>query len=79
LVYKLQLAWDEGHKKVELQSDSRAAIALIQTNGHPDHQHLVEVLTIRRLLVRNWEAKIQHCYREGNKSPDFLACIGHKF
>ncbi|CAN1799415.1 Putative ribonuclease H protein At1g65750 [Linum perenne] len=52
----LKLAWEAGARKVVVQADSRAAIAL---------------------LLRNWEVVFHHTYREGNRTADFLANLGH--
>ncbi|CAN1185859.1 hypothetical protein LINPERHAP2_LOCUS37821, partial [Linum perenne] len=35
----LKLAWEAGARKVVVQADSRAAIALIEAKGSPSHQH----------------------------------------
>ncbi|CAN1126413.1 Putative ribonuclease H protein At1g65750, partial [Linum perenne] len=43
----------------------------------PSHQHASEVIAIRELLQRNWQAEIHHIYREGNGAADFLANLGH--
>ncbi|CAN1161717.1 Putative ribonuclease H protein At1g65750 [Linum perenne] len=43
-VLGLELAWSMGCRNVELQLDSRAAIALIQQVAEPSHQHALEVL-----------------------------------
>ncbi|CAN1144589.1 Putative ribonuclease H protein At1g65750 [Linum perenne] len=78
-VLGLELAWSMGYRFVELQLDSRAAIALIQQTGEPSHQHALEVLACQELCRRSWVVKIQHTYREGNKVADFLANRGHEF
>ncbi|CAN1824667.1 Putative ribonuclease H protein At1g65750 [Linum perenne] len=78
-VLGLELAWSLGCRFVELQLDSRAAIALIQQAGEPNHQHALEVLACQELCSRSWEVQIQHTYREGNKVADFLANQGHDF
>ncbi|CAN1142925.1 Elongation factor 1-alpha [Linum perenne] len=73
----MKLAWEAGFKKVVVQADSRAAILLINAEGPPSHQHAGEVLIIRELMLREWEVVIRHVYREGNRSADFLANLGH--
>ncbi|CAN1823008.1 Putative ribonuclease H protein At1g65750 [Linum perenne] len=78
-VLGLELAWSLGCRFVELQLDSRVAIALIQQAGEPNHQHALEVLACQELCSRSWEVRIQHTYREGNKVADFLANQGYDF
>ncbi|CAN1179527.1 Putative ribonuclease H protein At1g65750, partial [Linum perenne] len=73
----LKLAWEAGFKKIVVQADSRAAISLINAEGPPTHQHGGEIYTIRELMLRDWEVTIRHVYREGNRSADFLANLGH--
>ncbi|CAN1274381.1 Putative ribonuclease H protein At1g65750 [Linum perenne] len=73
----LTMAWDMGARRVMVQVDSQVAIALISEKGAPCHQHAGEVITIRKLLQRDWEVTISHIYREGNQTADYLADIGH--
>ncbi|CAN1152796.1 hypothetical protein LINPERHAP2_LOCUS18981 [Linum perenne] len=62
----LRLAWEAGYKKVLVQMDSRAAIALLQDPNHVTHHHSIEVLQFRDLLTKDWTVEIRHIYREGN-------------
>ncbi|CAN1129678.1 Putative ribonuclease H protein At1g65750 [Linum perenne] len=75
----LQTAWKQGHRKIELQMDSQAAIQLLVSTEVPTHQHAMEVYEFQELLSRNWEVSIRHTYREGNHAADFLAGIGHSY
>ena len=34
-------------------------------------------MDIRRLLGLDWEVRVQHVHREGNRAADFLANLGH--
>ncbi|CAN1767664.1 Putative ribonuclease H protein At1g65750, partial [Linum perenne] len=74
----LRLAWDAGYRRIVVQSDSTAAIALITSVDDPLHQHANEVLTIRNLLDRDWTVSLMHVFREANKATDFLADLGHR-
>ncbi|CAN1835795.1 hypothetical protein LINPERHAP1_LOCUS34541 [Linum perenne] len=58
------MAWDVGARRVMVQVDSQVAIALISETGVSCHQHAGEVITIRKLLQRDWEVTISHIYRE---------------
>ncbi|CAN1152181.1 Putative ribonuclease H protein At1g65750, partial [Linum perenne] len=64
-------------RKVAVQCDSRAALALIANESEPTHQHAGEVLALPNLLVRDWEVTLTHVFREGNQAADFLAGAGH--
>ncbi|CAN1173011.1 Putative ribonuclease H protein At1g65750 [Linum perenne] len=75
----LDVVWEVGIRKVEVQVDSRVAIALIYGADNTLHQHASEVSSIRALLQRDWEVTISHVYREGNYAADYLADIGHSF
>ncbi|CAN1808037.1 Putative ribonuclease H protein At1g65750 [Linum perenne] len=77
LITGLDLAWDRGWRKVAVQCDSWAALALIANESEPTHQHAREVLALRNLLVRDWEVTLTHVFREGNQAADFLAGAGH--
>ncbi|CAN1189804.1 Putative ribonuclease H protein At1g65750, partial [Linum perenne] len=78
-VLGLELAWSKGCRFVELQLDSRAAIALLQQHGDPGHHHALEVLAVQEMCRHNWTVGIRHIYPEGNKVADFLANWGHDF
>ncbi|CAN1125966.1 Putative ribonuclease H protein At1g65750 [Linum perenne] len=73
----LQLAWEQGYRKIQLQLDSQCAVQLLQREGLEDHAHAATIMTATELLRRNWEVQILHVYRESNHAADFLANIGH--
>ncbi|CAL1384527.1 unnamed protein product [Linum trigynum] len=73
----LKIAWDEGHKKVELNIDSETAIAIIKNSVDDDHRHGLLAATINKLLSLEWEVKITHVFREMNSAADYLANVGH--
>ncbi|CAN1133397.1 Putative ribonuclease H protein At1g65750, partial [Linum perenne] len=75
----LELAWSYGFRKIDLQLDSRAAVAMLACTEDPIHQYAAEVLTFRELCKRDWRVEIHHVYREANKAADFLASQGHRF
>ncbi|CAN1845039.1 Putative ribonuclease H protein At1g65750 [Linum perenne] len=78
-IHGLELAWNMGFRRVELQMDSSVAIDLFMATEEPMHQHAGEVLSFRELRTRDWSINIRHLYREGNKVADFLANRGHDF
>ncbi|CAL1375573.1 unnamed protein product [Linum trigynum] len=73
----LQMAWKNGYRKVLLQLDSTTAINILTSQDQIEHRYHNLVLQFQRLLQQNWEVKISHIYREGNKVADFLANKGH--
>ncbi|CAN1285203.1 hypothetical protein LINPERPRIM_LOCUS18909 [Linum perenne] len=74
MVSNLFGTWDT--RESLLKSTLSAAISLLSANGEIVHQHTREVLQIQELLNGDWEVKLQHIYREGNKVVDFLAGLG---
>ncbi|CAL1413874.1 unnamed protein product [Linum trigynum] len=73
----LELAWEAGHRQVELQLDSRTAMSLLQVPGQHNHQHADLTLSFQALLRRDWDVRIIHIYREANFLADCLAHKGH--
>ncbi|CAN1166678.1 hypothetical protein LINPERHAP2_LOCUS26825 [Linum perenne] len=60
--------------------DSQAAIQILTNVREVTHQRVAEVLiSVRKLLLRDWTVSITHVFREGHKVVDFLANIGCKF
>ncbi|CAN1820523.1 Putative ribonuclease H protein At1g65750 [Linum perenne] len=49
----MELAWSYGFRKIELQLDSKAAIAILTRREDPVHQYATEVLAFRELYNRN--------------------------
>ncbi|CAN1177321.1 Putative ribonuclease H protein At1g65750, partial [Linum perenne] len=60
----LQLAWERGYRKIQLQLDSHCAVQLLHGEGLEDHAHAATIMTATELLRRNWEVQILHVYRE---------------
>ncbi|CAN1152848.1 Putative ribonuclease H protein At1g65750 [Linum perenne] len=79
IIQGLELAWNEGHKKVSVQTDSLAAVLLIRAEGAPSHQHTSEIIAIKNWTDRDWQVEFHHTYREANGAADFLATLGHNF
>lgn len=68
----LELAWDPGEKRIILETDSKAALQLIQGAGN-ESPHYNLVSRIRNPTNRSWNCRLQHAWREGNKYADWLA------
>ncbi|CAN1279411.1 Putative ribonuclease H protein At1g65750 [Linum perenne] len=73
----LQLAWERGYRKIQLQLDSQCAVQLLQGDDLEDHTHAATIIMARELLRRDWEVQILHVYRERNHVADYLANMGH--
>ncbi|CAN1188278.1 Putative ribonuclease H protein At1g65750, partial [Linum perenne] len=73
----LQLAWERGYRKIQLQLDSQCAVQLLQGDDLEDHAHATTIITVRELLRRNLEVQILHVYIESNHVADYLANVGH--
>ncbi|CAN1154137.1 Putative ribonuclease H protein At1g65750, partial [Linum perenne] len=77
VVSGLQLAWERGYRKIQLQLDSQCVVQLLQGEGLDDHAHAATISTATELLRRDWEVHIIHVYRESNHASDFLANVRH--
>ncbi|CAN1767765.1 Putative ribonuclease H protein At1g65750 [Linum perenne] len=73
----LQLAWERGYRKIQLQLDSQCVVQLLQGDDLEDHAHAATIITARELIRRNWEVQILHVYRDSNHVADYLANVGH--
>ncbi|EOY08384.1 Uncharacterized protein TCM_022755 [Theobroma cacao] len=76
-VYKgLNLAWELGFHKIIIQVDIQlVSRAITSYNFHPSsNSDLISV--IHSLLTRQWEVKICHFYRKGNRLANFMASKG---
>lgn len=55
-----------------LEMDSKAALELIQGAGQDSPLYIL-ICQIRNYISRDWECRLQHVWREGNKYADWLA------
>ncbi|KAJ8768782.1 hypothetical protein K2173_023686 [Erythroxylum novogranatense] len=69
--YGLHLAWAFGYSSIDLSIDYVLVVSLISSASSPVLNTLVSA--IRKLLSRNWEVRVRHIYREGNRCVDWLA------
>ncbi|CAN1162799.1 Putative ribonuclease H protein At1g65750, partial [Linum perenne] len=72
-------AWDASFRKVVLRMDSRAAISILTSSDASAHQYTMEKMEFRDLARRDWSLKVEHTFREGNRSADFLASLGYGY
>ena len=77
--YALTLAWDRRYQRVILELDSAVVVKwLVERNVHIN-SHYSLLKDIFRLLDLDWEVKVCHTLREGNRGADALANIGINF
>ncbi|CAN1841739.1 Putative ribonuclease H protein At1g65750 [Linum perenne] len=79
IVEGLKIAWSLGIRKVAIQTDSRAAVSILQKGVGERHQHAALVAEFHELSLREWELSLSHVYREANCAADYLANFGHSF
>ena len=72
----LARAWAKGHHRVFLQTDSLLAYKWLKTNEDYLMEFANLILDCRWLLNRDWEARIDHIWREANSRVDLLAKRG---
>ncbi|CAN0876644.1 Putative ribonuclease H protein At1g65750, partial [Linum grandiflorum] len=75
IVNGLQLAWTLGIRRIQVQSDSMAAIAILTKVSELDHQHTALVLRFKKLCNRQWEVHLSHIYREVNNVAAILPIL----
>ncbi|CAN1182479.1 Putative ribonuclease H protein At1g65750, partial [Linum perenne] len=79
VVEGLKLAWSLGIRRVAVQSDSRAAVNILQGELAASNQHATLVADFRELRSRSWEISLSHIFREANCAADHLANLGHRY
>ncbi|CAN1154631.1 Putative ribonuclease H protein At1g65750 [Linum perenne] len=73
----MHLAWEKGVRKLMIQTDLRAAVAIMTNESDRAHRHATLVEQFCSLKNREWDVLIHHVYREANFAADYLANIGH--
>ena len=53
--YYLFMAWRDGHRRVLLEMDSKAAISIIQRGTDSTHPYAMVVARVQELLQRDWQ------------------------
>ncbi|CAN1766303.1 Putative ribonuclease H protein At1g65750 [Linum perenne] len=76
IVEGMRLAWERGIRKLSIQTDSRAAVALLTAGDDRRHRHASLVQQFHELRMRDWDVKIHHIYREANYAADYMANLG---
>ncbi|CAN0926403.1 hypothetical protein LINGRAHAP2_LOCUS35322, partial [Linum grandiflorum] len=68
-----------GIRRIRVQSDSRAAIAIFDRASDFDHQHAALFMQFKELCCHQWEVYFSHIYREANYAADYLDNLAHSF
>ena len=68
----LELAWDMGHRRVEVESDSKHAVELLKRAVREEHQEFETIIAAKHLIDRDWDLHFIHVNRESNQAADFL-------
>ena len=73
----LIVAWNGGHKTVIVSVDSEVVVHLLEGDP-PTNSPYIHIIRKCNALIRNreWEVKVEHCYREANRAADWLANFG---
>ncbi|KAL2930435.1 hypothetical protein RDABS01_035845 [Bienertia sinuspersici] len=73
----LEMAWDLGTTKLEVQMDNEACIVALNDPLYQGGECFLLFNQCRHLINSSeWEVLFRHCYREGNKVVDKLANVG---
>ncbi|CAN0913152.1 hypothetical protein LINGRAHAP2_LOCUS27751 [Linum grandiflorum] len=76
IVDGMQLAWTLGIRRIRVQSDSMASIAIFANASALDHQYAALVMQFQGAMHRRWEVHHSHIYRETNYATfSLMVCI----
>ncbi|CAN1148851.1 hypothetical protein LINPERPRIM_LOCUS38349 [Linum perenne] len=59
----MHVVWDVGILKLAIQTDSIAAIKILQDESRLDHQHANLTRMFPDMIGWNWEVTLSHVYR----------------
>ncbi|KAK4278982.1 hypothetical protein QN277_016750 [Acacia crassicarpa] len=62
-----------GFRVIEAQVECLVALSLLQSHDRNHNADGGIARRIRRLLAQEWQVRMTHVYREGNRCADFLA------
>ncbi|KAF7843717.1 pentatricopeptide repeat-containing protein [Senna tora] len=73
MYFGLVTAWEKGYKKIIVESDNCFMLRLFQTEEEVWHPLRRLILRIRELTKLDWQIKMVHIFRDGNRLADRLA------
>ncbi|KAF7831855.1 ribonuclease H [Senna tora] len=69
----LEMAWKLGYSKVILEADSLTTVNMLGQTIDDIHHCANLIKWIRSWIRKDWEVRIEHNYREGNRAADDVA------
>lgn len=73
IFHGLSHAFHHGYYHLEVESDSQAAVRLIQSGCSASHPCALLVRRVRNLISRAFQVRVAHIHREANQVADVLA------
>ena len=74
LLLGLEAWWNLGLRKIEAESDALQLVQLVNAGKHKEFR-TEPWIRLNNWLERDWEVRILHTLREGNKCADKLASL----
>ncbi|CAA7051645.1 unnamed protein product [Microthlaspi erraticum] len=72
LYYGLCIAWEKGITRLEIEVDSALVVGFMKTGINDTHPLSFLVHLCHGFLLKDWEVRITHVYREANRLADGL-------
>ncbi|EOY13040.1 Non-LTR retroelement reverse transcriptase-like [Theobroma cacao] len=72
----LTVAWDSGHRRIDLQIDNSIVVKVINLASTVTSHNYDLIQAIRRLLLKQWVIEIRRVFHEGNIVADRVANMG---
>lgn len=73
----LSVAWNGVHRKVHVEVDSETVVRMLDGDPPTRSTYIHLIRKCRALISREeWEVKVTHCFREANRTADWLANYG---
>ncbi|KAL2927651.1 hypothetical protein RDABS01_019982 [Bienertia sinuspersici] len=77
LTQGLELARQANNSKLLVQLDSLTCTQILRENHYNGGECVHIISNCKQLMMlEDWEVRVEHCYREGNKAIDWLANVG---
>jgi len=67
------MAWNNGFRHAECESDCQSALTLIKEGVPATHPYAPVIDLIKRFIDYPWLLTFHHSFREGNSCADWLA------
>ncbi|KAI5332138.1 hypothetical protein L3X38_022266 [Prunus dulcis] len=79
IFWGLSLAWDSGFRTVEVESDSKFAVTLLNTLAISTHSLFIIINCCKLKMSTDWNYSIRHIFREQSCAADALATKSFDF